>query len=185
VTVPATGRVQDTVILSQTLSLQRQDPDVPALRVANAALSGGFYASILFHDLRETTGYVYSVNTGFELGRTRSTFNIVYGAAPENVSKANALIVADLKRIQATPLSADRLQVAKALLVGQLATQQESYNGIAGRILSAASDQLPLDQDWREARGELAATPQQVQAAVAHWVRPDGFAQVIEGPTPR
>ncbi len=97
-TVPATGRVQDTVILSQTLSLKREDPDVPALRVANAALSGGFYASILFHDLRETTGYVYSINSDFDLGRTRSAFSVVYGASPENVSKANALIANRFER---------------------------------------------------------------------------------------
>ncbi|MGH7684670.1 MAG: insulinase family protein, partial [Vulcanimicrobiaceae bacterium] len=48
--VPATGRVQDLVILAETLRLRRSDKDVPALQVANAALSGGFYASILFQD---------------------------------------------------------------------------------------------------------------------------------------
>ncbi|MBV8223150.1 MAG: hypothetical protein JO293_07285 [Candidatus Eremiobacteraeota bacterium] len=101
------------------------------------------------------------------------------------MTKANALIVADLKRIQSNPLSEGQLQVAKALLLGALATQSESYNGVAGALLSAARDDLPLDQEWREARGELTATPQQVQAAVAHWVRPEGFAQVIEGPAPR
>jgi zinc protease len=185
ITVPATGRVQDTVILSQTLRLQRLDPDVPALRVANAALTGGFYASILFQDLRETTGYVYSVNSGFDLGKTRSTFNIVYGAAPENVSKADAVIEADLRRLQTQPLATDRLQVAKALLTGQVATSGDSYSGIAGDFLGNALDDLPLDEDIREARAELAATPEQVQSAMAHWVRPDGFAQVIEGPSPQ
>jgi zinc protease len=185
VTVPATGRVQDTVILSQTLGLKLEDPDIPALRIANAALSGGFYASILFHDLRETTGYVYSINSDFDLGRTRSAFSVVYGASPENVSKANALIQIDLKGMQSTPISANRLQVAKALLLGQLATRGESYSEIAGRFLSDARDGLPFDEDTREARAELAATPQQVQDAMARWIRPDGFAQVVEGPAPQ
>ncbi len=185
ITVPATGRVQDTVILSQTLSLKREDPDVPALRVANAALSGGFYASILFRDLREKTGYVYSINSDFDLGRTRSAFSVVYGASPENVSKANVLIQTDLKGMQSTPLSANRLQVAKALLLGQLATQDESYSEIAGRFLADSRDGLPFDEDTREARAELATTPLQVQNAMAHWIRPDGFAQVVEGPAPQ
>jgi zinc protease len=184
-TVPATGRVQDTVILSQTLALKREDPDVPVLRVANAALSGGFYASILFHDLRETTGYVYSINSDFELGHSRSAFSVVYGASPENVSKADSLIATDLKRMQSSPLSANRLQVAKALLLGQLATQDQSYSEIAARFLAAARDGLPLDEDVREARSELATTPQQVQDAMNRWVRPDGFAQVVEGPAPQ
>ena len=185
VTVPATGRVQDSVILSQTLSLKRDDPDVPALRVGNAALTGGFYASILFHDLRETTGYVYSINSEFDLGRTRSAFSIVYGAAPENISKANAVIETDLKGMQSTPLTANRLQVAKALLLGQLATQDESYSEIAGRFLDDARDGLPLDEDTREAAAELATTPEQVQGAMGRWIRPDDFAQVVEGPPPQ
>jgi zinc protease len=184
VTVPAAGRVQDTVILSQTLRLTRADPDVPALRVANAALTGGFYASILFHDLRETTGLVYAVNSGFEFGRTRSTFNVVYGASPQNVARADSVITADLKRMQTAPLSTSQLQVAKALLLGQVATERQSYDGIAGQFLSDASEGLPLDYELRQARRELAATPQDVRTAMARWVRPDGFAQVIEGPSP-
>ena len=183
-TVPATGRVQDTVILAQTLRLRRADADVPALRVANAALTGGFYASILFRDLREQTGYVYSINSDFALGKTRSTFDIVYGAAPENVGKADALIHRDLLLMQSRALSQDQLRVAKALLLGSVATQEQSYGGIAQALLSNAVDGLPLDQDLRDARAELAATPRQVQAAMAHWVRPGGFAQVILGPSP-
>ena len=109
---------------------------------------------------------------------------MVYGASPENVSKADALITADLKRMQSMPLAASRLQVAKALLLGQLATQDESYSQIAGRFLAAAREGLPLDEDVLEAHSELAATPKQVQAAMTRWVRPNGFAQVIEGPAP-
>ena len=183
-TIPATGRVQDLVILAETLRLQRADRDVPSLQVANAALSGGFYASILFQDLRQKTGYVYSVNSGFELGRTRSTFDVVYGADPSNVANANALIAQDLQKLQDEPLSHDRMQIAKALLLGGAATEQESYGGIAGALLSNAIDDLPLDYQLRAARAELAATPVQVQAAVKRWVRPGGFAQVIIGPSP-
>lgn len=183
-TVAATGRVQDTVILAQTLRLRRTDADVPALEVGNAALTGGFYASILFRDLRERTGYVYSVNSDFDLGKTRSTFDIVYGAAPENVGKADALLHRDLQAMQSRPLSEAQLRVAKALLLGSIATQEQSYGGIAQALLSNVVDGLPLDQDLRDARAELAATPRQVQAAMARWVRPDGFAQVIVGPAP-
>ena len=87
--------------------------------------------------------------------------------------------------MQSTPLSANRLQVAKALLLGQLATQDESYSEIAGRFLADSRDGLPFDEDTREARAELATTPLQVQNAMAHWIRPDGFAQVVEGPAPQ
>jgi zinc protease len=182
--IPATGRVQDLVILAETLRLRRSDEDVHALQIANAALSGGFYASILFQDLRQKTGYVYSVNSGFELGRTRSTFEIVYGADPHNVGKANAVIAQDLRRLQTRPLSHDRMQVAKALLLGGTATEQESYGGIAGVLLTDSTNDLPLDYQLRAARAELASTASQVQAAAKRWIRPEGFAQVVIGPAP-
>ena len=183
-TVPAADRVQDTVVLAETLTLRRGDADIPRLRVANAALSSGFYSSILYQDLRQRTGYVYTVNSDFEIGRTRSTFDVVYGADPSNVAKADALIARDLRDVQSRPLGSERLQVAKALLLGSVATREESYDGIGGTLLGDALEGRPLSEQIDEARAEFAASPAQVEAAVKRWVRPDGFAQVIIGPTP-
>ena len=62
VTIPATGRSQDTVLLRETLPLADADPDIAPLLVANTVLSGDF-SSILLRDMRVTTGYVYFVGS--------------------------------------------------------------------------------------------------------------------------
>jgi zinc protease len=109
---------------------------------------------------------------------------VTYGSAPQNVARADRLIAADLRRAQTEPFSPVRLQEAKAMLVGQVTTARRSYAGIAHALLDAASHGLPLDQDLIDARNALAATPAQIRAAMAKWVRPSGFVRVVEGPAP-
>jgi zinc protease len=43
---------------------------------------------------------------------------------------------------------------------------------------------LPLDEPLRAAKLYFSMTADQVRAAFAKWVRPDGFVQVIRGPAP-
>jgi zinc protease len=152
------------------------------LRVANAVLSGGTFASMLYHDLRVVNGLVYSVGGSLSIGKTRSSFSINYGSAPENVDRAQALALDDVRQLQTTPVSAERLNRAKALLMASLPLRIASVTGIAGELLGNASEGLQLDQGYIEARRELAAGPADVQSAIAKWIRPNGFVRVVQGP---
>lgn len=181
-TIPATGRIQSTVELSEVLSITRTDPDFASLRLANTVLSGGFYASLLFHDLRELHGYVYTVGSSLRGGKNRSTFSVNYGADPKNIDRAAKLVGDDLTMLQNKPLSLDRLTRAKALVIGEVPIAQESFGGFAGQLLGYASAGLPLDQDRIEATTILSLTPAHVQAAMKKWIRPADFVRVVTGP---
>ncbi len=180
--IPATGRVQADVMLSETVPIGYGHPDYPVLRLGNTALSGGFYASLLYHDLREVHGYAYTVSSSFSAGHNRSSFTVDYGADPQNVGPAAKLVVDDLTALQKKPLAADRLIRAKALVVGELPVRQESYDGLAGQLLGYASTGRPLDEDRIEARAELQTTPERLRAAFAKWIRPADFVRVIQAP---
>jgi len=182
--IPATGRIQATVALAQTLALPRKDPAYPLLDLANTVLTGGFYASLLYHDLRELHGYVYNVNSTLKVGKTRGEFRIGYASDPSNVARAEKLVVDDLVSLEKTGIPADRLQRSKALLLGGMPVARESYAKLATRLLGNASDNLPLDQDTRDAAAVLAATADDVRAALAKWVRPSDFVRVVTGPGP-
>ena len=82
--------------LVETLPLVRSDPDWPQLQLANAVLSGGFYSSLLYHDLREVHGYAYSVGSRFEPGKVRSSFRVTYACDPQNIVPAEAQVQAML-----------------------------------------------------------------------------------------
>jgi zinc protease len=179
--IPATGRIQSDVTLAQTLPLTYNDAQYPVLQVANAALSGGF-GSLLYHDVREIHGYAYSVESSFAGGHNRSTFTVNYGAYPQNALLAQQLIVHDLTALQKNRLPADRLIRAKALLLGELPVHSESFDGVAGALLTYSVTGRPLDTDRRYARAEFGASADSVRAAMAKWVRPDAFARVTVGP---
>jgi zinc protease len=185
VVVPATGHQQDSVRLAETLALTRADADYAPLSVANTILSEGGSAAQLFHDLRDTHGYVYYVGSELGVGRTRSTFEIDFGAYPQNVRKAQALAISDLRHMASTAVAGERLRRAKALLLSGVPLREQSYNGVATQLLTYASNGLPLDQNLIDARRELAVSAAQLRAAFARWIRPDGFARVVVGPEPK
>ncbi len=180
--IPATGRIQANVRLGEVIPISYNDPDFAVLQLANTVLSGGFYASLLFHDLRELHGYVYTVGSSLTGGKNRSTFNVNYGADPKNVARAARLVVDDLASLQKKPLAADRLTRAKALILGELPIRKESYDGLADQLIVYASTDRPLDQDRIDAQAQLAATPERIRAAMAKWIRPNDFVRIVTGP---
>jgi zinc protease len=146
-TIAATGRIQSEVGLTETLPLSYNDADYPVLRLANTVLTGGFYASLLFHDLRELHGYVYTVSSNLAPGRNRSTFSVSYGADPQNIGRAQKLVIDDLTKLQHEPLETDRLTRAKALMLGELRLRPykpRSRNG-SGPTTSFASSPARRD----------------------------------------
>lgn len=185
VVVPAQGRVQSSVQLVQLNDVRRTDPDWAPLQLANAALTGGFYSSILYHDLREVHGYAYSVQSALRAGKVRSTFSVEYACDPQNIVPAEQAAIADMQHVQATPLSDNDLLRAKALLLGEVPIQQASYDGVTALFLRYAGVGLPLDQYELDAQNYLNATAAQVQAAFAKWVRPNDFVRVVTGPGPK
>ncbi|HET9392685.1 MAG TPA: pitrilysin family protein [Candidatus Rubrimentiphilum sp.] len=183
--IPATGRVQSSVQLIQTSGIKRTSADWPALQVANTILTGGFYSSLLYHDLREVKGYVYYVSSGLSTEKTRSSFSVSYGSDPSKVVPAQQLVVADLTRMQSQPVAADRLLRAKAQLMGEIPITLASYDGVGSILHRYASLDLPLNQNLIDARRELSVTASRVAAAMRKWIRPDDFVRIVTGPGPK
>jgi zinc protease len=172
---------QDSVMLAETIGLPISNPDRYSLLLGNTILSSGF-SSRLYRDLRLRTGYVYSVSSDFDWSRTRADYSISFGADADNVPKARALALGDLKAMQAEPVSEPELTRAKAELLRQLPMQRASVRAIAGQYLRIAELGLPLDAADRAAKAYAAMTAEKVREAFAHWVRPDDLAVVVKGP---
>jgi len=182
--IPNSSQVQDQVTLAQTLGLNRFNPDYYALQLGNHVLSGGFYASRLYRDLREEAGLVYFVDSSLDSGETRAVFSVSYASDPPNVSKARALVMRDLAALQNTAVSDEELHQAKGLILRELALSEASTGSVAHHLLSLAEIGLPLDEPAKAARQYLDMTAQQVQDAYKKWLRLDDMAQITEGPPP-
>lgn len=183
--VPDASRVQDEVILAQTLGLTRSHPDYYTLQVGNNVLSGAFYATRLYRDLREKAGLVYTVESHLEAGKTRAIFQVSYACDPPNVPKARAMIVENLKKMQTTPVTPEELRQAKTLLIRRLLLSEATVSRIGLRLLELSLKDLPLDEPRRAAGHYLDISAEQVNTAFAKWIRPQGLAQVSLGPKPK
>jgi zinc protease len=183
--VPDPSSVQDSVQLAEEVGLNRTNPDYYPLQVGNFVLGGGFYATRLYHDLRQVAGYVYNVENQLSATQTRGTYTVEYGCDPANVSKARALIQRDLLAMQAENVTPGELQQAKALLLRQIPLGESSEDAIAGALLRRARLDVPLDEPFRAAERYFNMTADEVRAAFMKWIRPNDFVQVVRGPAPK
>ncbi len=183
-TVPDRSRVQDQVILAETLGMDRLDPDYYPLELGNHVLGGGFYATRLYRDLRERNGLVYTVNVDISSSRTRAVYLVEYACDPQNVSRARGIVERDLAAMRAEPVSPSEMKQAKALLMTETALDEASVSDIADGLLERATLGLPLDEPTRAAHRYLALGADQVKATFARRLRLKDLAEVTQGPEP-
>jgi zinc protease len=183
--VPDESRVQDKVTLAETLQLTRENPDFYSLQLGNHILGGAFYATRYYKDLRENAGLVYYVSSSFNVGKTRSTYEVEYGSDPKNVYKARSIVERDLKQLQTTLVTPHELEQAKAMLMREIPLSEASLNTIANGLLSRSINGLPLDEPVIAAKKYLRLNAEDIKSAFNKWVRPMDFVQVTEGPNPQ
>jgi zinc protease len=183
--VPDTSRVQDKVTLAETLALTRTNADYYALELGNHVLGGAFYATRLYRDLRENNGLVYFVSSAFEVGLTRGVYQVSYACDPPNVSKARAIIVRNLRDMEAKKATSRELRQAKVLLLREIPLSESSVGRVAAGWLSRSVLDLPLDEPIRAAHRYVKLSAGDVRAAFTKWLRPNDLVQVTQGPAPK
>jgi zinc protease len=175
---------QDSVVLGEQLKLERSDPDYYALQLGTQILGGGFYASRLYHDLRQVTGYVYAVDVSLSATSTRASYTIRYDCNPEKAASVRAIIERDLNQMRTENVSPQELHQAKALLLRQIPLRESSVDAIASDILDRAQSGLPLDEPFNAGQKYVALTADDIRIAFAKLIRTEDLVQVIRGPVP-
>ncbi len=185
VAVPDVSRVQDKVILAETLGLTRSNPDYYALVLGNRVLGGGFYASRLYRELREQSGLVYHVGVAVDANQTRAVYTVDYACNPDNVAKARGIVERNLVEMQSQSVPPDELRQAKAMLLREIPLAESSLASIAHGLLSRTVLDLPLNEPAIAAQHYWEMTAEQVQSAFAKWLRLTDLVQITEGPKVR
>ncbi len=183
--VPDNQAVQDTVTLAEQLNLNRFDPAYYPIELGNHVLGGGFYATRLYHDLRQVNGYVYTVDANLNASKSRASYSVQYGCDPQNVSKARAIIVRDLDQMRTQDVSDAELLQAKAMMLRQIPLSTSSEDAVAGALLGRAEIGLPLDEPITAAKKYMALTADDVKNAFAKELDTGNLVQVVRGPAPQ
>jgi zinc protease len=185
VSVPDGSRVQEEVLLAETLALTRANSDYYPLTLGNNILSGSFYSTRFTRDLRKNAGLVYYVGSGFEVGKTRGVYTVQYACDPQNVSKVHRIVIRELEDMRTRPVTAEELARAKQFLLRQIPLGESDVNRIARGLLERTRLDLSLDEPTLAARRYLEMEAKDIQAAFAKWLRPSDLARVSQGPAPR
>jgi zinc protease len=181
VTVKVATNVQSEVTLKQVFPMRRSDADYVPLLLANTMLSGEGTGSLLIEELRTHRGFVYSADSDFRVSRASAEFSISFASDPKNVGRANAAVVAMIKRLQNQPMSAVELQRAKALLLAQRVLPLDSYTGVASDMLAGAAEGYTNASEAWFWNALLRTTPAQMQHALRR-IDADHFLRVIVEP---
>ncbi len=183
--VPDPERSQDLVTLAEQIPIDRFSPDYYPLELGNHVLGGGFYATRLYHDLRQVTGYVYNVGVSLNASKTRASYSVEYGCDPQNVSKAKALVIRDLNQMRTEDVTPSELHLAKSLLLRSIPLSESSEGALADGLLRRAVIGLPLDEPIVAAKTYMRLTAEDVRKAFDKDVNAADLIQVVRGPAPQ
>jgi zinc protease len=179
VTIP--GKSQADVILG-TVGPARRSPDYMAAALGNSILGQfGMYGRI-GESVRERSGLAYYAYSSLSGGIGPGPWYAAAGVDPANVEQASELMMAEIRRFTAEPVSIDELADSQAQFIGRLPLSLESNGGVASALLSLERFELGLDHYQRYPDIVQAITPVEVLETAQRYLVPERFAIVAAGP---
>jgi predicted Zn-dependent peptidase len=169
-----------TEIRIGNLGVPRKSPDYLALSIADQIL-GGPSENRLFKALRSHEGLTYGASsellsyqsTGVWLAKT-------FTRTPETI-KSVRLALEQIKRMHDHPITPQELETAQGYLIGHLALDFETSEGVASQTLELLVYNLPLDYWNRFPEKIRALTAEEVWNAARQRLAPDNSIIVLVG----
>jgi zinc protease len=174
---------QDVTVQLGAPALARTSPDYDPLTLANTIYgANGSLESRLFREVREKRGLVYGASSSLEANRDRGTFTVQFSAVPSKIDAAEAVVRAELKRMQTDDVSADELARAKTRVVATQLNAEQATESIATDLLRIGLDDLPPSYYAKLADRYASITAADVRRAAQTYFHPDNLVEVRIGP---
>lgn len=170
-------------LAGQNLAVRDDDPDYPALVLGNFMLGGGFLNSRLATRIRQQEGISYGVGSWFSAGSLDESgmFGSYAIYAPENLSRLETAYKEEIEKMLKDGFTAEEVAAAKAgWLQSQVVNRAQD-----SRLVGTLNNNLYINRDitWdAELEKKIQAlTPQQIQAAMKKYIKPEKFVFVKAG----
>jgi len=172
--------VQSEITVQNLVTLKMNDPDYPAVLIANRILGGGFN-SLLNMNLREANGWTYGARSS-----TGADKDITRFAASTSVRNAvtDSAVVETLKEIRFirdTKVTPQQLSNAKSKYVGDFVLALERPSTIADLALEVYTQNLSKDFYSGYLKKINAVTAADVQRVAKKYYKPDNLRIVVVG----
>jgi len=173
------GSVQSTIVMGAAAPA-RKSPDYIPLRTANMIFGGSFYSRIT-RNIREDKGYTYSPFSQADLRRRAGSFFTSASVRNEVTGPTILEMLYELDRMRVLPVTKEELDSAKTYSIGTLALEMESQSGLANRINTIYTYELPRNFLVTFDEKVNALAPDDIQKSAARYFDTYRGAIVIVG----
>jgi zinc protease len=172
---------QTTILLGQP-GIEKDNPDVFAVQVANFILGGGGFNSRMMREIRSDRGLAYSVYSYFQIGRQLPGL-FVAGSETKCGSTIEVvqLLIQLIEQICQEPVSAEELELAKNSLINSFIFAFEDSHSIVSRKLRLDYYNYPIDYLETYRQNLAAVTIADVQRVARTYLHPDQMQIVLVG----
>ncbi len=178
----ADKKVPQTTILMGHQGISKNNPDVPALRVANYILGGGGFNSRLMREIRSNRGLAYSAYSYFQVGRELPELFI---ASTETKTASTVQVVTLMQQlieqIRNQSVSVAELELAKKSLINSFVFAFADTHSVVSRKMRL--DYYVYPHDYLENYRQLiqAVTIADVQRVAQKYLHPNKLQIVLVG----
>jgi zinc protease len=165
------------------VDMKDDDPDAPAMTVANYGLGGGGFNSRLVKRLRQKDGLSYFAFSSLQLGPldAAGTFRAVGALNPENAKKGMAAMLEEIAQLVSGGITSEELAGAKQGILEGFARNLSND----GFVVNLLQDGLYLERKmdfWSRRNAAIAGMSLEVvNAAIKRHFRPDSLVKVTAG----
>jgi zinc protease len=181
-TLEAPDKANAYLYAIERFAMDQQDPDYPALYLANA-IFGGDPKSRVWRRIRDKDGLSYGTNTGFSAGTRDKLASFTLGStfAPENVLKVEAAFKEELAKLLAEGFNAEEVKVGKEAFLQERLIERTDDSSLAGLFTTQAELGRTMQRDIDLENAVRNATVEQLNAVFRKWIKPDGISYFKAG----
>lgn len=177
------GSVQSALRVGH-VGVARDVPDFFAVTVMNSIL-GGMFASRLNLNLRERLGYTYGAHSVFSMRRQPGPFSMTTAVQTEVTAHAVSEMLREMREMRDAPPRPEELSDARTYLAGAFPLALETTDGVAGKLQTLFTYDLPRDYYATYRDRVMAVTAEDVQAAARTHLHPEHAVVVVAGDAER
>lgn len=178
----AEKEIPQSTILFGEVAIDKDNPDLPAVRVMNFILGGGGFNSRLMREVRSNRGLAYSVYSYYDVGR-RLPGPFVAGCETKNGAAAEvvALMRGIMNDLRDNPVTMEELRLAQESLINSFVFAFSDSHQVLNQQMRL--DYYDYAPDYLQTyRDKIAAvTVADVQRAARAYLNPDRQQLVLVG----